>query len=355
MNNRPVNRQAHTRKLASSGNVEYGNPVILHESSKSKIVLVPFYIPHSDHTGLKLKIVTYRKASPPLDWVDVEKNSVLLDEEATLLLLDELPRLKAVSAEDNVGEYITIRVEDGTASLEGLDPDAVTSAILNVLSKKEVASHLAGRKLDRELVKALQYSVRLSEMESAVAELREMLDGGISAEQSYQSWCEKHPWAFGNQFVIFDSVRSISPQDQVDLLVPRIAAGCRDIIELKRPDMEVISYDKTHRDYFFSREASMAIGQCHRYLDVFVEVASSGLLGNKSIVAYHPEATIVIGRSAGWNDEKIKALQGLNSRLSGIKIITYDYLLAQGESLVRYLSSTAQQDDDDDSADDVPF
>lgn len=246
-----------------------------------------------------------------------------------------------MAKEADVGEYLTIRVEDGMAALENLDPEAVTSAILNVLSQKEIISHLSGRRLDAELVKALQYSVRLSEMESAMADLRQMLEGGVALEREYQAWCEKHPWAFGNQFVATDEVRSISTQDQVDMLMPRIAAGYRDIIELKRPDKEVLSYDDGHRDYYFTRDVSMAIGQCHRYLDVFVDVASKGLLGNEQIIAYHPEATIVIGHSAGWNDDEIKALHGLNSRLSGIRVITYDFLLAQGDSLVSYLSSTA--------------
>jgi hypothetical protein len=347
----PNTRNTHTRQQAASGNVEYGNTVVLHESNMTRVDLVPFYIPHSDHTGLKLKIVTYRKAQPPKSWMDVEEKSVTLSEDAVSVLLAELPKLHAMANEADVGEYLTIRVEDGIAALEDLDPEAVTSAILNVLSQKEIVSHLSGRRLDAELVKALQYSVRLSEMESAMADLRQMLDGGVALEREYQAWCEQHPWAFGNQFVVTDEVRSISTQDQVDMLMPRIAAGYRDIVELKRPDREVLLYDVTHRDYFFTRDVSMAIGQCHRYLDVFTEVASKGLLGYEQIVAYHPEATIVVGRSAGWDDEKIKALHGLNSRLSGIRVITYDYLLAQGGSLVSYLSSTAEKEDEGE----VPF
>ncbi len=181
-----------------------------------------------------------------------------------------------------------------------------------------------------------------------------MFDGGISAEQNHQNWCEQHPWAFGNQFVVTDSVRNNSSQDQVDLLMPSIAAGDRDIIELKRPDMDVVPYDSTHRDYFFSRDVSVAIGRCHRYLDVVGEVAGKGLLGHRDIVSYHPEATIVIGRSADWDDDKIKALQGFNSGLSGIKVITYDHFLAQRDSLVSYLSSTTQQDYEADLVDDAP-
>ena len=196
-----------------------------------------------------------------------------------------------------------------------------------------------GAELGPELAKALRHSVRLTEMKQAMLELRTLLESGQNQERFYQEWCESHPWAFGNQFVVNDTIRNISIQDQVDLLMPRIMAGFRDIIELKRPDVEVLNYDATHRDYYFSSEVSKAIGQCHRYLDVFAEEAGKGLRGNPEIIAYHPEATIVIGRMADWGDEKAKALHGLNSRLSGIRVITYDHLLAQGESLIDYLSA----------------
>lgn len=353
------NLNVHTRQLAASGNVEYGKPIILHETSKTRVELIPFYIRHSDHTALSVKLATYRKADPPYEWVNAEDATLTLNEEATSILTAELPKLNAIAGEKETGEYITIRVEDGMADIAGIDPGAVTEALLKALSQKDIVSHLSGRKLDVELIKALQYSIRLTEMESAMAELRQMLDGGVTLEANYQSWCELHPWAFGNQFVVKDDIRNLSPQDQVDMLLPRIAAGYRDILELKRPDMDVLKYDRDHRDYFFSRETSMAIGQCHRYLDVFVEVASKGLLGSPEIVAYHPEATIVIGRSKDWDDDETKALHGLNSRLSGIKVITYDYLLAQGDSLVSYLSRTAGDDEpsdaDVDESDDVPF
>lgn len=125
------------------------------------------------------------------------------------------------------------------------------------------------------------------------------------------------------------------------MLVPRILAGYRDIVELKRPDHTVLDYDKGHRDYYFSRELSKAIGQCHRYLDMFVKYAENGLIGNRHIVAYHPEATIVIGRSRDWDDDMIKALHGLNARMNGIRVITYDHLLAQGDSLIEYLSNNS--------------
>ncbi|MNI68496.1 hypothetical protein D3C73_1241960 [compost metagenome] len=141
--------------------------------------------------------------------------------------------------------------------------------------------------------------------------------------------------------MVRDEVRAISTGDNLDLLLPNVIAGYRDIVELKRPDKEVLLYDATHKNYYFSADVSRAIGQCHRYLDILHQAAKDGLLDHKEVVAYHPRATVVIGRSHGWTDEQQRALHGLNRRLHGISVMTYDHLLAQGERLVEMMSPAA--------------
>lgn len=334
------------RKSAASGNVDYAPPIVLSESSRTKVTAVPFFIRHSDHSELSLKIQTLRKANPPIDWIEVEEKSITLNEEATRKLASELPKYAAVAGEDEAGDFVVVRMSDGYTDLANLNPEVAVSALIAALEQEDIATHLKGVELSEGLTKALRYSVRLGEMKAAMIELRALLDEGMNDERYYQKWCEEHPWAFGNNFVVNDDIRNITTQDQVDMLVPRLLAGFRDIIELKRPDMEVLHYDEAHRDYYFSSDVSKALGQCHRYLDVFAEAANKGLIGSEHIVAYHPEATIVMGRMMGWPEAKNKALHGLNARLSGIRIITYDHLLAQGESLIDYLSNIEYEEKD---------
>jgi len=323
--------------------VSYGDPVILHETTRSRIVMVPFFIPRSTGTELAVKLVTYRKAEPPTDWVTVEEKSLSLQEPAARALLRGLKAHLAVAREDGDGDFILLRVAEGTAEIGSHDPASVASALARVLSQDEIVTHLAGAELSDELVRAFRGVIRLKEMQSAVAQLRNHLDSGESRESVYQQWCEAHTWAFGNAYVMRDAVRAISTGDQLDLLLPTVISGYRDIVELKRPDMQVLHYDNAHRNYYFSADASQAIGQCHRYLDVFAEAASRGLLDHPEIVAYHPRAIIVIGRSDGWPEEKLRALHGLNRRLSGVTLMTYDQLLAQGERLVQLLDAQASQ------------
>jgi len=326
------------RRPAKSGRVSFGDSVLLYESSRSRVVMVPFFIPHTDHTELATKIVTYAKKPPPLEWAVVEEKSLSLSEGTTRNLLTALKAHLAVAEKNEDGSYLLVRVAEGTAQLGEHNPAQVAAALAKVLGQEEILAHLQNTELSAELASAFRGAIRLREMRSAVVALRTALDEGDDAESTYQAWCEQHSWAFGNAYVLRDDVREISPGDHLDLLLPSVIAGYRDVVELKRPSMSLLNWDSRHRNYYFAAEASRAIGQCHRYLDVLHEVAARGLRDHPEIVAYHPRAIIVLGRSHDWEEEKLRALHGLNRRLSGVSILTYDQLLAQGERLVELLT-----------------
>ena len=284
------------RRKARSGLVSYGDPVVLRDNSQSRIQFVPFFVPRSKGTDLGIKVVSYRKNPPPQDWALIEDKSLSLEEPEARLLLSALRDHFAVAEDSQDGQHIAIRIDEGTATLGNSDPAAVAAALAKVLSQQEIVKHLAETDLSDSLVSAFRSAIRLKEMRSAVAKLRNLLDSGESAEQFYQQWCKEHSWAFGNAYVMTDEVRDISASDSVDLLLPNVISGYRDIVELKRPDPEILFYDKDHRNYFFSSDVSRALGQVHRYLDILHEFARNGLQDHPEIVAYHPRATIVIGR-----------------------------------------------------------
>lgn len=52
------------RREARSGRVSYSDPVVLHESSRQRIVLVPFYVHRTEGTDLAIKTTTSRPRSP---------------------------------------------------------------------------------------------------------------------------------------------------------------------------------------------------------------------------------------------------------------------------------------------------
>ena len=52
---------------------------------------------------------------------------------------------------------------------------------------------------------------------------------------------------------------------------------------------------------------------------------------------------------------RLKALHGLNRRLAGVTVMTYDQLLAQGERLIDMLGAHADEDEDDEGASIMEF
>ena len=236
------------------------------------------------------------------------------------------------------GEFVLVRVDGKDIETMG-QPLEVAQSLTALLNDKGFVERLLQSPDGSEALTAVQFSARLAELHDAVDILETALNEGQQGEQFYQEWCEKHSWAFGNVYAMRDDVRNIALGDQVDLLMATTANGFRDIFELKRPDRDAISWDQTHRSFYWTTEASKAIGQCHRYLDALHESAAKGLRDHPEVVAYHPRAVIVLGRSADWDEDKHRGLHGLNSRLHGITVLTYDQLLLQAKQLLNSMES----------------
>ncbi len=319
-------------------NVEYCEPTILHNSSKTEISLVPFFIKHSapnDERDLSIKLIKSPK-NASLSVQDIEIN---LNQNAALRLRDKLNELFALKKVPDNGNFLVVKMGEGqNVDLSGLDSTDVAKAIISILENKDIVANIDAVDFSDDLAFAFRNSIKIKSLVKAMSELESALSVNDS-EHFYQNWCENNSWIFGNQYIIKDDERRISRNDSVDLLATTVISGFRDIIELKKPSFQVLNYDNSHDSYYFSAEISKAIGQCHRYLDVFSEEAARGLRDNPEIVAYHPRATIVVGRSDDWDDNRHRALHGLNNRLSGMTVLTYDHLLTQGRRLIEMLQN----------------
>lgn len=347
------------KQAKGNENIEYGETAVLHSSNQSEITLLPFFIKHSDPTNERdLRIKLERKKI--VSGFPVEVCEINMNEKAILRLRDKLNELLALKKIPDNGNFLLVKLGDGQqVDLSGLDSSDVAKALVSVLENDEIIEHIDAIDFSDNLAFAFRNSIKIKSLIKAMDELEAALETE-SGEQYYQEWCERNGWIFGNQYVMKDTERSISRNDNVDLLATSVVSGFRDIIELKKPTFTVLVRDASHESYYFSAEVSKAIGQCHRYLDVFSEEAVAGLRDNREIVAYHPRATIVIGRSNDWNDNQHRALHGLNSRMNGISILTYDHLLLQGRRLIEMLQNTQEAQDefamfDFDTYDDEPL
>lgn len=321
------------RRPSQSDGVHYSDPVELHDTSVLRIEFVPFFIERTGRSQSACKIVRYDKRE---GW---QQTSISLQEAAVRRLHVALGEHLAVSSASQ-GSYIILRTDGTIAEDAEISPEGVARAIGTLLRTDGLANYLDDIDLGTELAHAMKTNLRLRELRDSVAELTNYLREGATSESLYQDWCERHSWSFGNAYVVNDEIRSISATDQVDLLLPRRLGGFRDLIELKRPDMPILHWDSSHRNWHWSADVSKAIGQCHRYLDVLhTEVGLTGLRDAPDLVAYHPRATIVIGRSEAWPEQQHQALHGLNRRLTDISIMSYDHLLAQARQTLELVEA----------------
>lgn len=317
------------RKKARSGVVDFVDQLVLHETRDSRIVVVPLFIPHATReSALTLKVIRQSKFEAESD------TEINLGEEATQGLLQELPRL-AELAGHSTGDYLVVPI-DGDFNIANIAPETVAASLVRVLSDPSIAEQFANSNLSDELISALRSRLRLRALQAAVDELRDYLARGVSAEATYQNWCRRHAWAFGISHRDPDAVRLIAVGDAVDFLLPTLLDH-RDIVELKRPNMPVLVLDPVHNNYFWSRDTSAAIGQCARYIE---QLQEARIRDHPEIVAHHPRATIVIGRSQGWAPDQVRALVALNASLHGITVITFDMLLMQAERLIEIVTAS---------------
>jgi hypothetical protein len=327
------------RRLTQAGDKSHTEEEVLRSTKSSSIHV------HATFLGpgaLSVKLRGWHKSSPAGLRMGWPHGELTLANDEVIHLRNLLSQYLAVGAEPDVGEYVVIRVDQAPELMDPSERAKAALRIAQVLSRPEVAQQMSGGDLGDELLAALESTVRLRELRAAVQELQDHLSNGDDEERIYQGWCDRHPWAFGSAWLGRDQVRRIGVGDHVDGLLESSANGLRDVLELKRPSHSVLAWDSDHRNYYFSSDVSRALGQCHRYLDVLhQDVGIAGLRDHPQVVGYHPRALIVIGRSHEWADDQLRALHGLNGRLHGITVLTYDQLLRQGRRALDAVESSS--------------
>jgi hypothetical protein len=114
-----------TRRPARSGVVDFSTPLTLHESARSRIQLVPYYI-HHDTRDDELACKLVRETKQPVGWVEAQ--SISLDEDAVAKLQDALENHSAVARFGTQGRVYVIQESRLTAETDA-DPEALAEAV----------------------------------------------------------------------------------------------------------------------------------------------------------------------------------------------------------------------------------
>ncbi|MBD5535837.1 MAG: DUF4263 domain-containing protein [Lachnospiraceae bacterium] len=152
------------------------------------------------------------------------------------------------------------------------------------------------------------------------------------SEQTWQTFFEKNIFIFDSRYTNFISKQSIKPgrRSEPDFLVYDIY-GYIDIYEIKKSNVSLLQYDKSHDNYYWSPDVSRALSQLENYIfDCSQNRLSieSSLKEEKGLdlKIIRPKGVLVIGSRSNFenNDRMEKDFEVLRSSLKNIEIVLYD-------------------------------
>lgn len=195
-----------------------------------------------------------------------------------------------------------------------------------------------------EAIDALASIAAIKNFRIALDKFREMLGNPDLLEVIYHEFLAKHPWLLGTHYT--EVIASEYPawfNSRVDLMLLS-AFGSVDIIELKRPTMEVLQQMDSGRpkrsglsSWKISPDLSAAFGQARKYIrhldeNRLVVEEQLGLRSGEPRI-YRPRVIIVAGHKL--DPEALRDLHDINTSDGRILVFTYDDLLAIGEATIR--------------------
>lgn len=152
------------------------------------------------------------------------------------------------------------------------------------------------------------------------------------SEQTWQKFFEKNIFIFDSRYTNFISKQSIKPgrRSEPDFLVYDIY-GYVDVYEIKKSNVSLLQYDKSHDNYYWSPDVSKALSQLENYI---FDCSQNRLGIEKSLKEekgldlkiIRPKGVLVIGsRSNLENSDRMeKDFEVLRSSLKNIEIVLYD-------------------------------
>ncbi len=215
--------------------------------------------------------------------------------------------------------------------------------IVDALSDSEISSLYASAK-HTKYRHALLHLEELLSMSTNPTMLSDVADSeklkiyaAGQREKIFQNWIEQNLWSLGVEYIKKHPKRKIGIDSEADIVM-ETTDGYIDLIELKRPDIDLFTEDPSHNSYYPSKELSKVIGQSLLYLKK-LDNYKHNLEEEYQFRLLKPRVKIIAGRSIDFGNEQKDALRMLNSNLNHIQIITYDYLHECGNNILSYYTA----------------
>lgn len=157
-------------------------------------------------------------------------------------------------------------------------------------------------------------------------------------ENEIKNLLSEHPWMIGSQYnEVIKKECSIWFHSKIDLLLGS-AMGYIDIVELKRPDMEILCKGSRVNTWRNSYALSDVYAQARKYLKAIDEhrydIVRELNLPRQSVSRMYRSSVIIIAGRTPKNKEALEALKDINVENNRILLMTFDDVLSIAEATV---------------------
>ena len=309
------------------------------------------------HKGITGDIIRQRRVSKNDTWISDQKvdiwkykvgelKTVKLSTEAVKKLYQAIQELESI-LEDKGVEYGKRKYAVVNPSKVIITEENKSKYIKKILESgygQDIWKDLAEQ--DPSLVTKLS-QIRIQEQRKKIVQtLKSRLEEEnspkfkeTSGDNSWQRWVYENNWLFGvNYKKPIEKTKVNISGIMPDFLFPTID-GFVDILEIKLPDDEVITKDKSHSGAWkWTAKTNEAIGQMVNYLGEIdrLRFEIEKIIEEKykyKISLLKPRAYVLIGDSSSWFKDKKEGLRKMNHSLHGIEILTYRDILDRGNAI----------------------
>ena len=228
--------------------------------------------------------------------------------------------------------------------LNKLASDQKVSGLIQALSDHELESINAAYKHQsyKQELANLEKLIELECNDNVVTELPKFkeLEKYVAKqpEKIFQNWIEQNLWVFGIDYSRKHDARKIAMFSEADIMMESLD-GFLDLIELKRPKLgyDLLQFDASHNCYYPSKSLAEVIGQSLFYLQKMDEYKGN-IEKEYKVKVLRPRIKVIAGRTKDFDDQAFETLRMLNSNLSHIQILSYDYILSCARKAISSLN-----------------
>lgn len=170
-----------SKKKAKNKKIEYSEPITVHQSNKTRIDFIAFYIPRSEGPEMNIKLQKYVKKDD--GWV--EDQGLSFKETSIRMVVENIKKHFSVLGHKEIGDFLAIKLDDNSSNLKDINTHQGINAILRILQEKDILKHFKSNALDKSLLKGFRVAIRVQEIEKALIDLESYLDTGVKDEKIY--------------------------------------------------------------------------------------------------------------------------------------------------------------------------